>query len=94
MKASWKLVKSKGSSPPPTRQGHTATNIDGTNFIVVYGGQSAGVLYNDVHILDVESMKWSAVDVAGEAPCPRHQHSATYVHSTHSLYVYGGYANR
>ncbi len=94
MKATWKLVNCKDSSTPPSRQGHTATLIPTTSYIVVYGGQSAGVLYNDVHILDVENMKWTKIDTSGDAPCPRYQHSAVYLPLDHSIYIYGGYANR
>ncbi|XP_793170.5 uncharacterized protein LOC588391 [Strongylocentrotus purpuratus] len=71
----------------PSRMGHTATFDPELNSVFVFGGSKNLRWFNDMHILDLGTMKWSLVEAAGVAPT-RAYHSATFFRK--ELYVFGG----
>ena len=66
-----------GTAPPPcARRGHSAT-VDG-GALLVYGGCYGLCGYlDDLHALDVKSMRWERPTTTGASPGPRAWHTAT-----------------
>lgn len=54
---------------PEARIGHTAIYDPDSRRIFVFGGSKNKKWFNDVHILDTQSWKWTMVEVRGD-PCP------------------------
>lgn len=75
--------------PPSPRESHTATLI-GDDRVVVFGGSGQGEAnyLNDLHILDLKTMRWTSPEVRGNMPAPRDSHSAVALDN--KLFVYGG----
>ncbi|KAG9153358.1 hypothetical protein Leryth_017268 [Lithospermum erythrorhizon] len=75
--------------PPSPRESHTATLV-GSDKLVIFGGSGEGErnYLNDVHVLDIKSMRWMPIEVRGDKPVPRDSHSAVAVGN--KLFVYGG----
>lgn len=76
-------------SPPSPRESHTATLVGGDR-LVVFGGSGEGVgnYLNDLHILDLNTMRWTSPEVKGDVPPPRDSHISIAVGS--KLFIYGG----
>ena len=45
-------------------------------------------MFSDIHVLDIEKMKWIEVHVKGEVPPGRFSHTATMIGS--NMYIFGG----
>lgn len=84
----WIRPECKGTPPCP-RESHTATLI-GDDRIMIFGGSGEGEAnyLNDLHILDLKTMRWSSPEVKGDIPVPRDSHGAVTVGK--GLFVYGG----
>ncbi|KAH7542952.1 hypothetical protein FEM48_Zijuj02G0130000 [Ziziphus jujuba var. spinosa] len=84
----WTKPECKGTPPSP-RESHTATLV-GDEKLVVFGGSGEGEAnyLNDLHILDLKTMRWSSPEVKGDIPVPRDSHSAVAIGN--KLFVYGG----
>ncbi|KAG4123150.1 hypothetical protein ERO13_D11G309900v2 [Gossypium hirsutum] len=83
----WSMLNTYGK--PPVSRGGQSVNLVGTT-LVIFGGQGANrTLLNDLYILDLETMTWDEIDVAGVAPSPRSDHAAA-VHAERYLLVFGG----
>ncbi|KAL3591086.1 hypothetical protein D5086_009726 [Populus alba] len=84
----WISPECKGTPPSP-RESHTATLIGGDR-IMVFGGSGEGEAnyLNDLHVLDLKSMRWTSPEVKGSIPAPRDSHSAVEIGN--KLFVYGG----
>ncbi|KAI5587115.1 hypothetical protein BDE02_05G010100 [Populus trichocarpa] len=84
----WISPECKGTPPSP-RESHTATLI-GDDRIMVFGGSGEGEAnyLNDLHVLDLKSMRWTSPEVKGSIPAPRDSHSAVEIGN--KLFVYGG----
>lgn len=54
---------------PEARIGHTAIYDPDSRRIFVFGGSKNKKWFNDVHILDTQSWKWTMVEVRGDL-CP------------------------
>lgn len=54
---------------PEARIGHTAIYDPNSRRIFVFGGSKNKKWFNDVHILDTQSWKWTMVEVRGDL-CP------------------------
>lgn len=74
---------------PPARESHTATLV-GDDKLVVFGGSGEGVgnYLNDLHILDLKTMRWTSPEVKGDIPPPRDSHVSVAIGGR--LFVYGG----
>ncbi|XP_019186196.1 PREDICTED: acyl-CoA-binding domain-containing protein 5-like [Ipomoea nil] len=76
--------------PPLPRESHTATLV-GDSRVVVFGGSGQGEAnyLNDLHVLDLKTMRWTSPEVRGSyMPAPRDSHSAVALEN--KLFVYGG----
>ncbi|GJZ49806.1 Rab9 effector protein with kelch motifs-like protein [Tanacetum coccineum] len=84
----WTRPNCKGVAPTP-RESHTATMI-GHDRLVIFGGSGEGDAnyLNDLHILDLKTMRWSSPEPQGDIPVPRDSHSAVTVDN--KIFVYGG----
>lgn len=84
----WISPQCKGTPPSP-RESHTGTLI-GDDKIMVFGGSGEGEAnyLNDLHVLDLKSMRWTSPEVKGDIPVPRDSHSAVAIGN--KLFVYGG----
>lgn len=84
----WTKPDCKGTPPSP-RESHTATLVSDEK-LVVFGGSGEGEAnyLNDLHILDLKTMRWSSPEVKGDIPVPRDSHSAVAIGN--KLFVYGG----
>lgn len=79
---------------PSGRSGHTASLLDSTNELVVFGGVKGNKWQNSVAVLDTMRWKWTMPKISGDAPRARSYHSATPVPSTEKegniLVIFGG----
>eukprot|EP00249_Psilotum_nudum_P015783 c25518_g1_i2 orf=2-823(-) len=53
----WEAVEAVGTLPSP-RSGHTAT-VQTNRFLLIFGGGAKSTCFNDLHLLDLETMEWS-----------------------------------
>ena len=61
---SWFAAETLAEGPTPeARIGHTVTYDPDSRRIFVFGGSKNKKWFNDVHILDTKSWKWSLVEV-------------------------------
>ncbi|XVF41760.1 hypothetical protein PTKIN_Ptkin01aG0306300 [Pterospermum kingtungense] len=84
----WIRAECNGIAPSP-RESHTATLI-GEDKLVIFGGSGEGEAnyLNDLHVLDLRTMRWTSPQVRGHIPVPRDSHSAVAIGN--KLIVYGG----
>ena len=85
----WTRPECRGSPPSP-RESHTATLL-GDDKLVIFGGSGEGETnyLNDLHVLDLKTMRWTSPEVKGDTtPAPRDSHSAVAIGN--KLIVYGG----
>lgn len=62
---SWVPAETLAEGPTPeTRIGHTATYDPESKRIFVFGGSKHKKWFNDVHILDTQSWRWTLVEVS------------------------------
>ncbi|XP_028999093.1 kelch repeat-containing protein [Betta splendens] len=77
-----------GDKPSP-RSGHSACVMQERK-IYVFGGWDTPVCYNDMYMLDLGLMEFSAVKTKGKAPSPRSWHGSAVLSDTKFL-IHGGY---
>ncbi|XP_070786336.1 kelch repeat-containing protein [Enoplosus armatus] len=77
-----------GASPSP-RSGHSACVMQQRK-IYVFGGWDTPVCYNDMYMLDLGLMEFSAVKTTGKGPSPRSWHGSAVLSDTKFL-IHGGY---
>ncbi|XP_066536407.1 kelch repeat-containing protein [Hoplias malabaricus] len=85
---SWVPAETLAEGPTPeARIGHTATYDPESKRIFVFGGSKHKKWFNDVHILDTQSWRWTMVEAQGKVP-PLAYHSCTLFRG--ELFVFGG----
>ncbi|XP_049923926.1 kelch repeat-containing protein [Epinephelus moara] len=77
-----------GDKPSP-RSGHSACVMQERK-IYVFGGWDTPICYNDMYMLDLGLMEFSAVKTSGKAPSPRSWHGSAVLSDTKFL-IHGGY---
>lgn len=90
----WERVLYTRGRAPAKRNDHTATLWKSRNKLVVFGGngEEDGRFYNDVFVLDLETLTWEQPETLGAVPDGRVRHSAT-IHGDR-LYIAGGLASQ
>ncbi|XP_076026913.1 kelch repeat-containing protein [Genypterus blacodes] len=85
---SWVAAETLAEGPTPEgRIGHTAVYDSDSRQIFVFGGSKNKKWFNDVHILDTQSWKWTMVEAHGKVP-PLAYHSCSMFRG--ELFVLGG----
>ncbi|XP_018592758.2 kelch repeat-containing protein [Scleropages formosus] len=85
---SWVPAETLAGGPTPeARIGHTATFDPESKRIYVFGGSKNKKWFNDVHILDTQSWRWTMVEAQGKVP-PLAYHSCSLFRG--ELFVLGG----
>jgi len=91
----------EGTGPPPparTQATLTSVGVEPQEKLILFGGFVLNVgcendLWKVAIGLDVSSMPvptWEKIDAAGEPPCQRYGHSATYLHDKGKIVIIGG----
>ncbi|CAK9098456.1 unnamed protein product [Durusdinium trenchii] len=82
---SWSTLEVQGA--PSKRQGHASVEV-GRKIYIIGGCVQEIRCFNDVHVFDTGTQKWSQELVSGAPPAPRGGHTATLVGS--DIFVIGG----
>ncbi|XP_057756379.1 uncharacterized protein LOC130975634 [Arachis stenosperma] len=84
----WVSPECKGTPPSP-RESHTVVLVGGYR-LVIFGGSGEGRAnyLNDLHILELGTMRWTSPELKGEFPVLRDNHSTIAIGN--KLIVYGG----
>ncbi len=75
------------TTTPTGRSQHTACSFR-NRYIVIFGGGSVANCFNDLVVLDTQTMEWSTPRTEGPVPPPRAGHAAAVLGTT--LYIVGG----
>ena len=78
---------------PQARGGATLTYLPSTRQLLLLGGADRTnhtFGFKEPHVFNVTTRLWSKLVTSGEAPWPRHGHTATLNCNGSSLYVFGG----
>lgn len=73
---------------PPSRYGHTAVTVDDSS-IYIFGGTNGNSYFNDLYILNTETMQWTVATTQGTPPDPRAGHSCV-LYGGEQMYIFGG----
>lgn len=82
----WEQLTTSGQGPSP-RSAHTAIAYR-NRYILVFGGGSVATCFDDVWLLDTQTMEWTLPEIEGQVPPPRAGHAAAVLGS--SMFVVGG----
>lgn len=82
----WQSPETSGT-PPPARSAHAAAAYQ-SRYLLVFGGGSIANCFNDLYVLDTESMHWSCPATQGPPPTPRAGHAGDVIGD--SWYIVGG----
>ncbi|OEH79529.1 kelch repeat protein [Cyclospora cayetanensis] len=85
--ARWKAPQVSGQKPS-ARACHTLSRVRQKLFL--FGGYDGHRCFNDIEILDLETLAWIQPKVSGEKPLPRNAHSMAVVESR--LFLFGGHS--
>ncbi|KAL0403611.1 UNVERIFIED_CONTAM: Acyl-CoA-binding domain-containing protein 4 [Sesamum radiatum] len=86
----WSAVETT-QTPPTPRFDHVAT-LHAERYLFVFGGCSHSVFFNDLHVLDLETMEWSQPQVQGALVTPRAGHAGIAVEG--NWFIVGGGDNK
>lgn len=86
----WNVVETM-QTPPAPRFDHTAA-VHGERYLLIYGGCSHSIFFNDLHVLDLETMEWSQPQIQGDFVTPRAGHDGVTVDE--NWYIVGGGDNK
>ncbi|KAH6763516.1 Galactose oxidase/kelch repeat superfamily protein, partial [Perilla frutescens var. hirtella] len=86
----WSAVETT-QTPPSPRFDHAAA-LHAERYLFIFGGCSHSVFYNDLHVLDLETMEWSRPQLQGDLVTPRAGHAGVAVEG--NWYIVGGGDNK
>lgn len=86
----WVSFPESENSPGPCNM-HSAEYIPDKRQIYVFRGGDGSEYLNDLHALDVDTMKWQKLDTHGLPPERRADHASAYMHATKEFFVFGGW---
>ncbi|KAH9548260.1 hypothetical protein CY35_11G078800 [Sphagnum magellanicum] len=73
----WEAIETSRTRPSP-RADHVAT-VHGDRYLFLFGGGSRSNCYNDLYVLDLESMEWSQAQTQGTIPSPHARHAGATI---------------
>ncbi|XP_021902309.1 acyl-CoA-binding domain-containing protein 4 [Carica papaya] len=82
----WDVMETTQTSPAP-RFDHTAT-VHSEHYLLIFGGCSHSIFFNDLHVLDLQTMEWSQPQIQGDAVTPRAGHAGITIDE--NWYIVGG----
>ncbi|KAI3734676.1 hypothetical protein L6452_14151 [Arctium lappa] len=86
----WNVAETK-QTPPAPRFDHTAAvHVD--RYLQIFGGCSHSTFFNDLHVLDLETLEWSQPQVQGNLVSPRAGHAGVSIDE--NWFIVGGGDNR
>ncbi|KAK4751131.1 hypothetical protein SAY87_004613 [Trapa incisa] len=65
-------------NPPSPRSGHSAA-VHAERYLLIFGGGSHATFFNDLHVLDIQTMEWSKPTQQGDIPSSRAGHAGVTV---------------
>ncbi|XP_042452207.1 acyl-CoA-binding domain-containing protein 6-like [Zingiber officinale] len=74
----WEDVNYAVGTPPSPRSVHAAA-CHADRYLLIFGGGSYTTCFNDLHVLDLQTMEWSRPDQQGVTPGPRAGHAGVTV---------------
>ncbi|CAH9055468.1 unnamed protein product [Cuscuta epithymum] len=86
----WSSVETM-QTPPSPRFDHTAA-LHADHYLLIFGGCSHSVFFNDLHVLDLETMEWSCPQLQGDIVCSRAGHAGVTIDE--NWYIVGGGDNK
>ncbi|XP_004250024.2 acyl-CoA-binding domain-containing protein 4 [Solanum lycopersicum] len=86
----WSTVETMQTSPAP-RFDHTAA-LHADRYLLILGGCSHSIFFNDLHVLDLETMEWSQPQLQGDLVSPRAGHAGVTIGD--NWYIVGGGDNK
>lgn len=86
----WNKVEAT-QNPPSPRYDH-ATAVHAERYLLVFGGCSHSTCFNDLYVLDLDTMEWSQPETRGDYVSPRAGHSGITVNG--NWYIVGGGDNK
>ncbi|XP_068648393.1 acyl-CoA-binding domain-containing protein 4 [Aristolochia californica] len=86
----WSEVKTM-QTPPAPRFDHVAA-VNAERYLLVFGGSSHSTCFNDLHVLDLQTMEWSQPQIQGEVVTARAGHAGAIIEK--NWYIVGGGDNR
>ncbi|WOL12187.1 acyl-CoA-binding domain-containing protein 4-like [Canna indica] len=86
----WDDVEPIGTPPSPRSDHAAACHAD--RYLLIFGGGSHATCFNDLHVLDLETMEWSKPKQQGVIPGPRAGHAGITVGE--NWFIAGGGNNK
>ncbi|KAK6911566.1 Kelch repeat type 1 [Dillenia turbinata] len=86
----WDEIDTVGVPPSP-RSDHAAA-VHAERYLLIFGGGSHATCFNDLHVLDLQSMEWSRPTQQGEIPAARAGHAGVTVGE--NWFIVGGGNNK
>lgn len=86
----WDEIDALGVPPSP-RSDHAAA-VHAERYLLIFGGGSHATCFNDLHVLDLQTMEWSRPTQQGEIPSARAGHAGVTVGE--SWFISGGGDNK
>jgi hypothetical protein len=86
----WDDVDAIGTPPSPRSDHSAACHAD--QYLFIFGGGSHATCFNDLHVLDLQTMEWSRPKQHGLTPSPRAGHAGATVGE--NWYIAGGGNNK
>ncbi|XP_010558261.1 PREDICTED: acyl-CoA-binding domain-containing protein 4 isoform X2 [Tarenaya hassleriana] len=82
----WDVVETM--QPPPAPRFDHAAAAYSERYLLIFGGCSHSIFFNDLHVLDLQTMEWSQPHVQGDTVTPRAGHAGTTIDD--NWYIVGG----
>lgn len=89
-KMTWDVLETT-QTPPAPRFDHAAT-LHAGRYLLIFGGCSHSIFFNDLHVLDLQTMEWSLPEIRGDLVTPRAGHAGIAIDE--NWYIVGGGDNK
>ncbi|KAL7252847.1 hypothetical protein ACSBR1_007407 [Camellia fascicularis] len=86
----WDILETT-QTPPAPRFDHTAA-VHAERYLLIFGGCSHSIFFNDLHVLDLQTLEWSQPQIQGDLVAPRAGHAGITIDE--NWYIVGGGDNK